>query len=42
MPYPVKWPAGLPQGEVYSRPASVLDLYATLAELHGEAIQLYF
>lgn len=32
---PVKWPTGLPRGEVYSLPASVLDLYATFAAAAG-------
>ncbi len=35
VPYLVKWPAGLPRGEVYSLPASVLDLYATFAAAAG-------
>ena len=35
VPYLVKWPAGLPQGEVYSQPASALDLYATFAAAAG-------
>lgn len=35
VPYLVKWPAGLPHGEVYSQPASVLDLYATMAAAAG-------
>ena len=35
VPYLVKWPAGLPQGEVYGMPASTLDLYSTLASAVG-------
>ncbi|MYF06087.1 MAG: sulfatase-like hydrolase/transferase [Holophagales bacterium] len=35
VPYLAKWPAGLPRGDVYSRPASVLDLYATMAAAAG-------
>ena len=35
VPYLVKWPAGLPQGEVYGMPASTLDLYSTLASAAG-------
>ena len=35
VPYLLKWPAGLPQGEVYGMPASTLDLYSTLASAVG-------
>ncbi len=35
VPYLLKWPAGLPQGEVYSLPASTLDLYSTMASAVG-------
>ena len=35
VPYLVKWPAGLPQGEVYGMPATTLDLYSTLASAVG-------
>ena len=35
VPFIVKWPAGLPQGEVYHEPATALDLYATFAAASG-------
>jgi arylsulfatase A-like enzyme len=35
VPFIVKWPAGLPQGEVYHEPATALDLYATFATASG-------
>lgn len=35
VPYIVNWPAGLPQGKVYDRPVSTLDVAATCLEVAG-------
>ena len=35
VPFILKWPAGLPQGEVYGELASALDLYATFTAASG-------
>ena len=35
VPFILKWPAGLPQGQVYEQPAIHLDFYATFAAAAG-------
>jgi arylsulfatase A-like enzyme len=35
VPFAVKWPGALPEGEVYAKPVSSLDIFATIATAAG-------